>query len=185
MVLTIKVRPHGQKFSRTIWYNMVVRRKTFRGNVDGMGYMCCATFYTVRPCCVTKIVNRQMAVHFKKNSCDIMISQKCCVLSDVIWTYFCHFLRCSCSKFIKKSWMCGRWSTITFCMTTTRFMSHNLVVQSCMTKLLSMWTYLYWTFFIWGRETRLGADRQSTQKADHSVTASQTVYSTPWGVHSH
>ncbi len=33
--------------------------------------------------------------------------------------------------------------TTTFCMTRTRFMSHNLVVQSCMTKLLSTWTHLY------------------------------------------
>ncbi len=32
--------------------------------------------------------------------------------------------------------------TTTFCMITTRFMSHNLVVQSCMTKLLSVWTHL-------------------------------------------
>ncbi len=32
--------------------------------------------------------------------------------------------------------------TTTFCMTTTRFMSHNLVVQSCMTKFLSVWTHL-------------------------------------------
>ncbi len=30
-----------------------------------------------------------------------MVSQRC-VLSDVIWTYFCHFLRCSRTKFIKK-----------------------------------------------------------------------------------
>ncbi len=32
--------------------------------------------------------------------------------------------------------------TTTFCMTTTRFMSHNLVVQSCITKLPSVWTHL-------------------------------------------
>ncbi len=43
-----------------------------------------------------------MSVHFKRNSCDIMVSQRCCVLSNVIWTYFRHFLRCSCAKFIKK-----------------------------------------------------------------------------------
>ncbi len=30
----------------------------------------------------------------------------------------------------------------TFCITTIRFMSHNLVVQSCMTKLLSVSTHL-------------------------------------------
>ncbi len=53
-------------------------------------------------CCATKIVNRQMSVHFKRNSCDIMVSQRCCVLSDGIWTYFCHFLYCSHAKFIKK-----------------------------------------------------------------------------------
>ncbi len=33
-------------------------------------------------------------------------------------------------------------STTTFCMTTTCFMSHNLVVQNFMTKLLSEWTHL-------------------------------------------
>ncbi len=125
---------------------MVVRHKTCqgRGSVDGIGDVCCATFYVVRPCRATKIVSRQMSVHFKRNSCDIMVSQRCCVLSDVIWTYFCHFLHCSCAKFIKTNRGCvdvGR--TTTFCMTTTRFMSHNLVVQSCMTKLLSVWTHLY------------------------------------------
>ncbi len=52
-------------------------------------------------CCATKIVNRQMSVHFKRNSCDIMVSQRC-ALSDVIWTYFYYFLRCSRAKFIKK-----------------------------------------------------------------------------------
>ncbi len=41
-------------------------------------------------------------VHFKRNLCDIMVSQRCSVLSDVIWTYFCHFLRRSRAKFIKK-----------------------------------------------------------------------------------
>ncbi len=98
------MRPHGQKFSHTTWYNMVVRHKTCRGcgSVDGMGDMRRATFYVVQPCCPTKIVNRQMSVHFKRNSCDIMVSQICCVLSDVIWTYFCHFLRCSPVKFIKE-----------------------------------------------------------------------------------
>ncbi len=143
--LHLKVRPHGQKFSGTTWYIMVVRHKTCRGrvSVDGMGDMCRATFYVVRPCRATKIVNYQMLVHFKRNLCDIMVSQRC-VLSDIIWTYFCHFLHCSCAKFIKKNRGCvdvGR--TTTFCMTTTRFMLHNLVVQSCMTKLLSVWTHLY------------------------------------------
>ncbi len=121
----IKVRPYGQKFSRTTWFNMVVRHKTWL------------------PCCATKIVNRQMSVHFKKHSCDIMVSQRWCVLSDVIWTYFCHFLRCSHAKFIKKNRGCVNVSrTTTFCTTMTRFMSHNLVVQSCMTKLLSVWMHL-------------------------------------------
>ncbi len=34
----VKVRPHGQKFSRTTWYNMVVRHKMCRGggSVDSM-----------------------------------------------------------------------------------------------------------------------------------------------------
>ncbi len=84
--LCIKVHPHGQKFSRTTWYNMVVRHKTCCGwgSVDGMGDVCRATFYVVRPCRATKIVNCQMSVHFKRNSCDIMVSQRCCVLSDVI-----------------------------------------------------------------------------------------------------
>ncbi len=80
----LKVRPYGQKFSRTTWYNMVVRHKTCRGSVDGMGDVCRATFYVVRPCLATKIVNCQMLVHFKRNSCYIMVSQRCCVLSDVI-----------------------------------------------------------------------------------------------------
>ncbi len=31
-----------------------------------------------------------------------MVSQRCCVVSDIIWTYFCHFLRCSRAKFIIK-----------------------------------------------------------------------------------
>ncbi len=102
--LPVKVRPHRQKFSRTTWYNMVMRHrhKTCCGSVDGMGDVCRATFYVVWPCCATQIVKRQMSVHFKRNSCDIMVSQRCCVLSDVIWTYFCHFLRCSRAKFIKK-----------------------------------------------------------------------------------
>ncbi len=80
------MRPHGQKFSRTTWYNMVVQHKMChgRGSVDGMGDVCRATFYVVRPCCANKIVNRQMSVHFKRNSCDIMVSQRCCVLCDVI-----------------------------------------------------------------------------------------------------
>ncbi len=80
----LKVRPHGQKFSRTKWYNMVVRHKTCRGSVDGMGDVCRATFYVVRPCYATKIVNRQMSVHFEMNSFDIMVSQRCYLLSDVI-----------------------------------------------------------------------------------------------------
>ncbi len=48
---SVKVRPHGQKFSRTTWYNLVVRHKTCcgRGSVDGMGDVCRATFYVVRP----------------------------------------------------------------------------------------------------------------------------------------
>ncbi len=35
----LKVRPHGQKFIRTTWYNMVVRHKVChgRGSVDGRG----------------------------------------------------------------------------------------------------------------------------------------------------
>ncbi len=45
----LKVRPHGQKFSRTTWYNMVVRHKTCRGSVDGMDDVCRVTFYVVRP----------------------------------------------------------------------------------------------------------------------------------------
>ncbi len=100
----VKVRPHGRKFSRTTWYNKVVRHKTCRGrgSVDGMGDVCRATFYVVRPCRATKIVNRQISVLFKRNSCDIMVSQRCCVLSDVIRTYFYHFLPCSRAKFIKK-----------------------------------------------------------------------------------
>ncbi len=50
-VVSLKVRPHGQKFSRTTWYNMVVRHKTCygRGSVDSMGDVCRATFYVVRP----------------------------------------------------------------------------------------------------------------------------------------
>ncbi len=38
VLILIKVRPHGQKFSRRTWY-MVVRHKTCRGcgSVDGMG----------------------------------------------------------------------------------------------------------------------------------------------------
>ncbi len=42
----LKVRPHGQKFSRTTWYNMVVRHKTCRGcgSVDSKGDVCRATF---------------------------------------------------------------------------------------------------------------------------------------------
>ncbi len=47
----LKVRPHGQKFSRKTWYNMVVRHKTCRGrgSVDGMGDVYRATFYVVQP----------------------------------------------------------------------------------------------------------------------------------------
>ncbi len=47
--VTVKVRPHGQKFSCTTWYNMVVQHKTWRGSVDGMGDVCHVTFYVVRP----------------------------------------------------------------------------------------------------------------------------------------
>ncbi len=48
---SFKVCPHGQKFSRTTWYNMVVRHKMCRGcgSVCGMGNVCRATFYVVRP----------------------------------------------------------------------------------------------------------------------------------------
>ncbi len=60
-------------------------------------------------CYATKIVNRQMSVHFKRNSCHIMVSQRCCVLSDVIWIFFCHFLRCSRAKFIQKIVDVRRW----------------------------------------------------------------------------
>ncbi len=35
----LKVRPHGQKFSCTTWYNMVVLHRTFRGHAKS----CCAT----------------------------------------------------------------------------------------------------------------------------------------------
>ncbi len=45
----VKVRPRGQKFSRTTWYNIVVRHKKCRDSVDGMGDVCLATFYVVRP----------------------------------------------------------------------------------------------------------------------------------------
>ncbi len=48
-VEAVKVRPHGQKFSRRTWYNMVVRHKTCRGSADGTGNVCRATFYVVRP----------------------------------------------------------------------------------------------------------------------------------------
>ncbi len=114
------MRPHGQKFSRTTWYYMVVRPKTCRGSVDSRGDVCRAT----------KIVNRQMSVHFKRKSCDIMISQRCCVLSDIIWTYFRHFSSCSRAKFIKKNHGCLDVDhTTTFCMTTTHFMSHNLLYK--------------------------------------------------------
>ncbi len=51
VVVRLKARPHGQKFSRTTWYNMVVRHKTCRGSVDGMGDVCRAAFYIVQPCC--------------------------------------------------------------------------------------------------------------------------------------
>ncbi len=81
---SVKVRPHRQKFSGTTCYNMVVQHKTCHGSVDGMGDVCRATFCVVQPCRATKIMNRQMSVHFKRNSCDIMVSQRCCVLSDVI-----------------------------------------------------------------------------------------------------
>ncbi len=38
-MVPLKMRPHGQKFGCTTWYNMVVRHKTCRGrgSVDGMG----------------------------------------------------------------------------------------------------------------------------------------------------
>ncbi len=99
---TLQVRPHGQKFNRRTWYNIVVRHKTCRGcgSVDSIRDVCRVSCDIL--CCATKIVNRQMSVHFKRNLCDIMISQRCCVLSEVIWTYFCHFLRCSRAEFIKK-----------------------------------------------------------------------------------
>ncbi len=45
---SLKVRPHRQKFSRMTWY-MVVRHKTCRNSVDGMGDVCRATFYVVQP----------------------------------------------------------------------------------------------------------------------------------------
>ncbi len=56
---------------------------------------------------------------------------------------FSSFLTLQLRQIYKKNCGCvdvGR--TTTFCMSTTRFMSHNLVEQSCMTKLLSMWTHL-------------------------------------------
>ncbi len=37
VLYSVKVRPHGQKFSRTTWYNMVVRHKMCRGSVDNRG----------------------------------------------------------------------------------------------------------------------------------------------------
>ncbi len=39
--------------------------------------------------------------------------------------------------------------TTTFCMLTTRFMSHNLVVKSCMIKLLSVWMHLKLYHTLW------------------------------------
>ncbi len=57
---------------------------------------------------------------------------------------FSTFFRLQSRQIYKKDCGCvdiGR--TTTFCMTTTRFMSHNLVAQSSMTKLLSVWTHLY------------------------------------------
>ncbi len=39
VVWTVKVRPHGQQFSRTTLYNKVVRHKTCRGHAKS----CCAT----------------------------------------------------------------------------------------------------------------------------------------------
>ncbi len=136
----LKVRPHRQKFSRTTWYNMVVWHKTCRGcsSVDGMGDVCRATFYVVRP----RWWTAKCQSTSKEILCDIMVSQRYCVLSDVIWIYFCHFLRCSRTKCIKKNRRCVDVGRTTFCTTTIRFMSHNLVAQSCMTKLLSVWTHL-------------------------------------------
>ncbi len=77
---------------------MVVRHKTSRGSVDGMGDVCHATFYVARPRSWT---TKYRSTSKEMRACDIMVSQRCCVLSDVIWTYFCHFLHCSRTKFIK------------------------------------------------------------------------------------
>ncbi len=83
-----------------------------------------------------------MSVYFKRNSCDIMVSQRCCVLSNVIWTYFCHFLRCSRAKFIKKSWMCGRWSHNNFLHDHDTFYDAQPCCTKLYDKLLSVWTHL-------------------------------------------
>ncbi len=85
-----------------------------------------------------------MSVHFKKKFMRLndLTKMLCAIWRNL--NIFLSFFRLQSRQIYKKNqgWVdVGR--TTTFCITTTRFMSHNLVVQSCMTKLLSLWTHLY------------------------------------------
>ncbi len=131
--LSVKVRPHIQKFSCTTWYNMVVWHM----------WMVWAT-------CV---VRHFMLCDQDREPPNVIPLQKKFVrhndltkLLCAIWhnlNIFVLFFTLQSRQIYKKNRGCvdvGR--TTTFCLTTTRFMSHNLVVQSCMTKLLSVWMHL-------------------------------------------
>ncbi len=65
---------------------------------------------------------------------------------------FLSFLTLQLRQIYKKNRGCVDVGRTTFCMFTTRFMSHNLVVQSYMNKLLSVWMHLnaanLWSTFI-------------------------------------
>ncbi len=80
--------------------------------------------------------------HFRRNLCDNGLTKMLCAICHYL-NIFLSFFTLHRAKFIKKIVVvCVCVGRTTFCMTTTRFMSHNLVVQSCMTKLLSVWTHL-------------------------------------------
>ncbi len=74
-----------------------------------------------------------------------LIKMLCAIWCNV--NIFLSFFMLQSRQIYKKNRGCVDVSRTTFCMITTHFMSHNLVVQSCMIKLLSVWTHLKFHIF--------------------------------------
>ncbi len=99
-VSTLKVRPHGQKLSRTTWYYMVVRHRTCHGHAKS----CCATNVHTSTISFTNLAQLQLVSKLQGTSFLVFIQyvwwrRRFCSFS----CYNCDFECCDCRPPCKKT----------------------------------------------------------------------------------